>query len=210
MTRGIASSRCDPTKYINNRPAGGNASRTSRRKIKQLIRIRVSSSRTLPLYSSNGVPFVGRGTTAEGGSERINGGRGNTSTGGWREMAAIFPAGSSREPIASLLRALRRQLRLKNCLCHVRHIFLAFPLFSPPAPEVPGLLSSHPSLLSSSYTHVRTYYTLSLSFSLAPKGSRSAAIFLVLRHPRRTVSHLLFSLFSRTKPRCTPKVFPYI
>lgn len=46
-------------------------------------------------------------------------------------MAAIFPAGSSREPIASLQRALRRQLSLKNCHCHVRHIFLAFPLFSP-------------------------------------------------------------------------------
>ena len=46
-------------------------------------------------------------------------------------MAAIFPAGSSREPIASLQRALRRQLPLKNCHSHVRHIFLAFPLFSP-------------------------------------------------------------------------------
>lgn len=56
----------------------------------------------------------------------------NTCTGGWREMAAIFPTGSSREPIAFLERALRRQLWLKNCLCHVRHIFLAFPLFSSP------------------------------------------------------------------------------
>lgn len=54
-------------------------------------------------------------------------------------MAAIFPTGSSREPIAFLQRALRRQLSLKNCLCHVRHIFLAFPLFSSLAPGVPGL-----------------------------------------------------------------------
>ena len=54
-------------------------------------------------------------------------------------MAAIFPTGSSREPIAFLQRALRRQLSLKNCLCHVRHIFLAFPLFSSLAPRVPGL-----------------------------------------------------------------------
>lgn len=45
-------------------------------------------------------------------------------------MAAIFPAGSPREPIASLAGPLRRQLRLKNCRCHVRHIFLTFPLFS--------------------------------------------------------------------------------
>lgn len=110
----------------------------SRRKIKQLIRIRVSSSDSPPLFLERG-SFRRSRYDSKGGRERINGGRGNTSTGGWREMAAIFPASSSREPIASLLRALRRQLRLKNCLCHVRHIFLAFPLFSPLAPEVPGL-----------------------------------------------------------------------
>lgn len=108
----------------------------------------------LPLYSANGVSFVGRtGYGSDGGATETGrvggyadhgaprGGGGDTCTGGWREMAAIFPTGSSREPIAFLRRALRRQLRLKNCLCHVRHIFLAFPLFSSLAPGVPGLRS---------------------------------------------------------------------
>lgn len=172
----------------------------SRGKIKQLIRIRVSSSDSPPLFLERG-SFRRSRYDSKGGRERINDRRGNTSTGGWREMAAIFPASSSREPIASLLRALRRQLRLKNCLCHVRHIFLAFPLFSPLAPEVPGLFPLFPHSLSHSF---------SFPLFFAPKGSCSPTIFLVLRHPRRAVSHLLFSLFSQTKPRCTPKVFSYI
>lgn len=195
---GIASSRCDPTKYKQAR-RDGNASRTSRRKIKQLIRIRVSSSRTLPLYSSNGVPFVGRGTIGEGGSERINGGRGNTSTGGWREMAAIFPASSSREPIASLLRTLRRQLRLKNCLCHVRHIFLAFPLFSPPAPEVPGLFPLFPALPSLSLIHT---YTLSLSLFLL--RTERKLLFYYLSCPPPSTTHRFASLIFFVQSDQTP------
>lgn len=91
----------------------------------------------------------------------------NTCTGGWREMAAIFPTGSSREPIAFLERALRRQLWLKNCPCHVRHIFLAFPLFS--SPRVPGL-----SRLS------RTRLPIYRSVSLAPYSHRGIVVVVVV------------------------------
>jgi hypothetical protein len=82
-------------------------------------------------------------------------GRGEISLGSWREMAAIFPAGSPREPIASLSEPLRRQLRLKNCRCHVRHIFLTFPLFLlySPGPRsashrTPRCTGAHPLSLS--------------------------------------------------------------
>lgn len=82
-------------------------------------------------------------------------------------MAAIFPTGSSREPIAFLERALRRQLWLKNCPCHVRHIFLAFPLFS--SPRVPGL-----SRLS------RTRLPIYRSVSLAPYSHRGIVVVVVV------------------------------
>lgn len=179
----------------------------SREKIKQLIRIRVSSPDSPPLFLERG-SF--RRSRHEGGSERMNGRRGNTSTGGWREMAAIFPASSSREPIASLLWALRRQLRLKNCLCHVRHIFLAFPLFSSLAPEVLGLFPLLPG----------RSHSLFLFFSLSPP-------FFFLSLLRRKEAALLLSFLSsaihdapfrisyflcsvRPNPHCTPKVFSYI
>jgi len=177
----------------------------SREKIKQLIRIRVSSPDSLPLFLEQG-SF--RRSRHEGGRERMNGRRGNTSTGGWREMAAIFPAGSSREPIASLLRALRRQLRLKNCLCHVRHIFLAFPLFSSLAPEVLGLFPlsrpSHSLLL---------LFPLSSFFSLSPLHRKETALLLsflssAIHDAPFRISYFLCSV--RPNPHCTPKVFSYI
>lgn len=154
----------------------------------------------LPLYSSNGVSFVGRrhGQRKRKREEMSRWRRGDTSTGGWREMAAIFPTSSSREPIAFLQRALRRQLWLKNCLCHVRHIFLAFPLFSSLAPGVPGLLrlSLGPGPRPSPSLLPVTALSLSLSFS---------PLRLFLYHLRRVVvSHLLFSLFSQTKPPLHP------
>lgn len=102
-------------------------------------------------------------------------------------MAAIFPTGSSREPIAFLQRALRRQLSLKNCLCHVRHIFLAFPLFSSLAPGVPGLLRlSLPrgQSLASRFFPVfpsRSYLASSCTIS-APRRRFASLIFFV--HPR--------------------------
>lgn len=106
-------------------------------------------------------------------------------------MAAIFPTGSSREPIAFLERALRRQLWLKNCLCHVRHIFLAFPLFSSP-----WLQESRDSRVS-----------LPLRFlSIAP--SRSLRIVTIsAASSSSVVSHLLFSLFALLPPHCIFRFF---
>lgn len=118
-------------------------------------------------------------------------------------MAAIFPTGSSREPIAFLQRALRRQLRLKNCLCHVRHIFLAFPLFSSLAAGVPGL--SHlrrsrgqPLLFSSSWS-----FRLASSSPLPvpsppPRRRRFASLIFFVHptpslHPSSTYSSSFFS-----------------
>lgn len=102
-------------------------------------------------------------------------------------MAAIFPTGSSREPIAFLQRALRRQLWLKNCLCHVRHIFLAFPLFSSLAAGVPGL--SHlrrsrgrPPFFSSS-SSFRLASSSPLPVPSPPRRRRRFASLIFFVHP---------------------------
>lgn len=107
-------------------------------------------------------------------------------------MAAIFPTGSSREPIAFLQRALRRQLWLKNCLCHVRHIFLAFPLFSSLAAGVPGLL------------HLRRSRGQPLVFS--PSSSfrlASSSPLPVPSPPRRRFASLIFFVHPIHR-RCIP------
>lgn len=93
-------------------------------------------------------------------------------------MAAIFPASSSREPIASLLGTLRRQLGLKNCRCHVRHIFLDFPLFS--------FLEAKSQAVS-----------VSLLISKKTKKTQEKRIFL---RWRTVVSHLLFFFVRHSTP----------
>ena len=130
--------------------------------------------------------------------------REDTCTGGWREMAAIFPTGSSPEPIAFLQRALRRQLWLKNCLCHVRHIFLAFPLFSSLAARVPGLLylrrSRGQPLFSSSTWSFRLASSSPLPVP-SPRRRRFASLIFFVHptpslHPSSTYSSSFSSFFS--------------
>lgn len=128
-------------------------------------------------------------------------------------MAAIFPAGSSREPIASLLRTLRRQLRLKNCLCHVRHIFLAFPLFSPLAPEVQRLFPLLPHLLSHSFSLLSFFsFFLYIFFSLL-RAERKLFFYYLSRLPPSTMRRFA-SLIFFVQPGQTPvaplKFFLYI
>lgn len=130
--------------------------------------------------------------------------RGDTCTGGWREMAAIFPTGSSREPIAFLQRALRRQLRLKNCLCHVRHIFLAFPLFSSLAARVPGLLHLRRSRGQPLFFSPSSSFRLASSSPLpvpSPRRRRFASLIFFVHptpslHPSSTYSSSFSSFFS--------------
>lgn len=122
-------------------------------------------------------------------------------------MAAIFPTGSSREPIAFLQRALRRQLRLKNCLCHVRHIFLAFPLFSSLAAGVPGL--SHlrrsrgqpPFFSSSSSFRLASSSPLPVPSPARRRRRRFASLIFFVHptpslHPSSTYSSSFSSFFS--------------
>lgn len=115
--------------------------------------------------------------------------------GGWREMAAIFPASFSREPIAFLDRALRRQLRLRNCLCHVRHIFLAFPLFLPRR----WLLTLLSFRFLSPFLPLDTHPTRFSFFVLSSVAPISRPRLLFLCHTRFRVSYF-FSLFIPTTP----------
>lgn len=111
-------------------------------------------------------------------------------------MAAIFPAGSSQEPIAFLLRALRRQLRLKNCRCHVRHIFLAFPLFSSSVPQLLSLSFSFPISFSLFVSFFRTR-SLFLSYSISFSFSLDLLFFLTRSlFPSRSISLSCFLFFS--------------